>query len=92
MEEHHSELHEQVIQHRFVWEFATDVDEIVAYSFAWKPGYSEPLTPEADLEVIGYVEQYLEHHGVVVNRVLSEGMYRSGGDERFAKDMGLEIE
>ncbi len=61
----HDELRERVVQHRFVWEYTrTDAGEIEAYSFAWEPGHSQPLTPEIDLVVIGYVKQYLEHHGV----------------------------
>lgn len=91
---HYSELHDTIFQHRFVWEFArTDAGEIEAYSFAWEPGHSEPITPEADLVAIGYVEQYLAHHGVTVNGMLSEGMYRPvDADGRFETDVGVEVE
>ncbi|MFC7047328.1 hypothetical protein ACFQH6_19635 [Halobacteriaceae archaeon GCM10025711] len=75
----HTTEHHGDVEHRFVFEYfddgAWDLAKPRALYVAWEPRLDDSLFL-ADLEVVGYVEQYLQHHGIETFKLLDDGMYR----------------
>lgn len=93
----HRSDYRTVTKHRFIFEFYKkddwEHDGPRVLFVAWEPLSGSILFLE-DLQIIGYVEQYLRHHGIGVSRLLDDGMYRpidTENTDEFDQDAALEI-